>query len=155
MFDIWPMILVDMRTSNNLKVIRNSCNLKNCKFLIMSWLPTIKPVWIDRSCNPRGYFFDIKNVCPQCQKVVEERDILLLQDDREGCVYCCQDYNCCEQCGYWVSEDIKDCQQSKHQVCQQCFIDCPECQKESHKTFFKRNKIRGFVALGMIKSQLL
>ena len=118
----------------------------------MSILPTIKPVWIGRSYDPPVRFFDIKTVCPQCQKVVEEQDILLLRNDNEGCAYCCQDYNRCEQCGYMVPEDLKDCQQSKHSVCQQCFLDCSECQHESHRVFFKGNEIIGFVALGMIKS---
>jgi hypothetical protein len=66
----------------------------------MSILPTIKPVWITRSYYPPVRFFDVKIVCPLCQKVVEERDIILLQNDKEGCGSCCQDYNRCEQCGY-------------------------------------------------------
>ena len=71
----------------------------------------------------------IKVFCPLCNRSVDEHEIILLQDDREECVTCHPNHQICDQCGYWVLEDLRI--SNEGEICNRCSHSHPDAKNNS------------------------
>ena len=84
----------------------------------------------------------VETFCPSCNRCVEEREIILLQDDLEGCMICHPNYNSCDQCGYWVAEDLQI--SNEGEVCNRCFETDPLSQSDAPMAIPDMEEIKCF-----------
>ena len=58
-----------------------------------------------------------------------KREIILLQDDREGCITCCPNHKICDRCGYWAPQDLKTSNEGG--MCNRCTNSYPDAKNNS------------------------
>ena len=84
----------------------------------------------------------VKILCPLCSRSVDEHEILLLQDDREGCVTCHPDHKICDRCGYWVPEDLQI--SNEGEICNRCTNSYPDAKNNSEMDIPNMDDIKSF-----------
>jgi hypothetical protein len=70
----------------------------------------------------------VETFCFSCGRCVDEREILLLQDDQEGCTICHPNHQICDRCGYGVPEDLQISNEGK--ICDRCSNSHPDAKND-------------------------
>lgn len=95
----------------------------------------------------------IETFCPLCDRSVNEQEIILLQDDQEGCITCCPDHKICDRCGYWTPEDLKISKEAG--ICNRCTNSYPDAKNNSEMDIPHLGKIESIKVLESYINRIL